>query len=177
MCIERIKYVIEHRIHQCRVRACTYRAAHNQAIKAVDNRRRADFSTVRVISSSPGALNNELLFCHQSADDLLRNNPVVTEKHCMKASVAVTIVIHLKDISHEHTYFRILIPQALTGFVVKITAACKLQNAKQLSNGYFLLRASTIRVFSLFFSLRKLMPRSFFMSSFAFVSMSRSSCS
>ena len=45
MCIERIECVIEHCIHQRRVRACTYRPAHNQAIKAVDNRRQIDFSS------------------------------------------------------------------------------------------------------------------------------------
>lgn len=162
--VERIECVIEHRIHQRRVRACSYRPAHYLTIKAVDNRRqidissrklelriigqplliwpagtkipgeqifrcRADFSTVRVVSSSPGAFNNELLFCHQSADDLLRNNPVVTAKHRVKAPVAVTAVILLKDISHNHTYFRVLIAQALAGFVVKVTAAGKLQNA------------------------------------------------
>lgn len=101
---ERIECVIEHRIHQRRVRACSYRPAHNMTIKAVDNRRqidfssrelelrnigqplliwpartkipreqifwcRADFSAVRVVSSSPGARNNELFFCHESADN------------------------------------------------------------------------------------------------------------
>jgi hypothetical protein len=89
----------------------------------------ADFATVRVVSSSPGALNNELLFCHQSADNLFRNNPVVTAKHRVKAPVAVTAVILLKDIGHDHAYFRILIAQTFAGFVVKITAAGKLQNA------------------------------------------------
>ncbi|SLY51172.1 putative alcohol dehydrogenase class III [Klebsiella variicola] len=96
---------------------------------------RADFSTVRVVSSSPGALNNELFFCHHSADNLLRNKPVVNTKHRMKTSIAVAAVVFLKDLRHDHTYFRILITQALAGFVVKIAAAGKLQNAKQLSNG------------------------------------------
>jgi len=45
MFVERIECVIEHRIHQRRVRACSYRPAYNQAIKAVDNRRQIDFSS------------------------------------------------------------------------------------------------------------------------------------
>ena len=44
MFAERIECVIEHRIHQRRVRACSYRPAYN-AIKAVDNRRQIDFSS------------------------------------------------------------------------------------------------------------------------------------
>jgi hypothetical protein len=47
----------------------------------------------------------------------------------VKAPVAVTAVILLKDIGHDHAYFRILIAQTFAGFVVKITAAGKLQNA------------------------------------------------
>jgi hypothetical protein len=36
MFAERIECIIEHRIHQRRVRACSYRPAYNLAIKAVD---------------------------------------------------------------------------------------------------------------------------------------------
>lgn len=173
--VERIECVIEHRIHQRRVRACSYRPAHHLAIKAVDNRRqidfssrklelrnigqplfiwpagtkipgeqifrcRANFSTLRVVSSSPGALNNELLFCHQSADDFLRDNPILAAKHRVQTPVAVATVVFLKDLSHDQAYFRIFITQALAGFVVKITAAGKLQNTKQLSNRILILK-------------------------------------
>ena len=41
MFVERIECFIEHRIHQRRVRACSYRPAYNLAIKAVDNRRQS----------------------------------------------------------------------------------------------------------------------------------------
>lgn len=42
MFVERIECFIEHRIHQRRVRACSYRPAYNLAIKAVDNLRQID---------------------------------------------------------------------------------------------------------------------------------------
>lgn len=122
---------------------------------------RADFSTVRAVSSSPGVLNNELFFCHQSADNLLRNKPVVNTEHRMKTSIAVAAVVFLKDLRHDHAYFRILITQALAGFVVKIAAAGKLQNAKQLSNGILFLKGINDLGFLLFFRVRKLMRRSF----------------
>jgi hypothetical protein len=64
----------------------------------------------------------------------------------VKAPVAVTAVILLKDIGHDHAYFRILIVQTFAGFVVKITAAGKLQATGSRGT----LRASTIRVFSCF---------------------------
>lgn len=130
----------------------------------------ADFSTVRVVSPSPGALNNELLFCHQSADNLLRNNPGVTTKQRVKASVTVTAVILLKDISHDHTYFCIFIAQALAGFVVKITAA-------GISNGVHFLKGINDLGFLPVFQGQKVDAQVLFISSFAFVSMSRSSCS
>lgn len=58
----------------------------------------------------------------------------------MKPPVAVTEVVLLKDLRHDHVYFCILITQALAGFVLKITAACKLQNAKQLSKWILFLK-------------------------------------
>lgn len=95
----------------------------------------------------------------------------------MKTPVAVATVVFLKDLSHDQAYFRIFITQALAGFVVKITAAGKLQNAKQLSDGILILKGINYLGFLPVFQGLKVDAQVFFISSFAFVSMSRSSCS
>lgn len=80
----------------------------------------------------------------------------------MKTSVAITAVIRLKDIGQDHASFRILIAQTIAGFVVKITAAGKLQNAEQLTNGVFLLKGINYQGFLPVFQCQKADAQVFF---------------
>lgn len=89
--------------------------------------------------------------------------------------VAMIAVIFFKIISHDHTYFRIVIVQAFAGFVVKITAAGKLQSVKQLSNGILSLKGIYYQGFLPVLQGQNPDTHVFF-SSFAFVRISRSSC-
>jgi hypothetical protein len=77
-----------------------------------------------------------------------------------EAPVAVTAVILLKDIGRSrvfpHTY-----RTDVCWLCGKNNSCGQVAERSNSATGYFFLRASTIRVFSLFFSVRKLMPRSF----------------